>query len=594
MADSRMSQSAGSARRLGAHHFAHLRAVADGLPVHESAKRYLGVDHKAAAMSAHHQVIDQLRSLARRRGDRRWRLIGMVITTPAGLGVDKAPSVDEWAEERGLSDWSQSELLVMYAEAFPPDRKLERSHRLRARVREALLELQAAAMELPQPSDPLAGWFDELATQRMRAAGLLTLADLRSLVDRGGRWWRAMPSVGEAKAARMAAFLDQLLPAVKSGPGVVERVGRELQLARRQAPSPLALPASGSNRAAPSPAGTTAQTDAEAIEAWVAARAGSLPTAKSYRREAERLLLWAMAERQKPISSMNMDDCLAYMSFLEHIPQPWISRRRAERLEPGWAPFAGQLSHASRRQAVTVVASLFEWLVAAGYLRGNPWRLVNRHTGDDSGRNELDTRAFTPEAWAALLGFVEAQAPSPARSRTHFLLQFLEATGLRAAELLGARMGDLRRVRGRWALQVHGKGSRNRVVAVPRQALEALETYLDSRSLPGVGHAPPETPVLASIPDPMEPIGYQALYESTKAWFRRGIRASELPASEKADALRGSLHWLRHTCGTRALERGAGLDVVQGQLGHRDPRTTMKYAQPQLERMQDEMDKAFG
>ena len=50
----------------------------------------------------------------------------------------------------------------------------------------------------------------------------------------------------------------------------------------------------------------------------------------------------------------------------------------------------------------------------------------------------------------------------------------------------------------------------------------------------------------------------------------------------------------RSTFGTRALERRAPLEVVQRQLGHADPRTTMRYAHAQLERLQQEMDVAFG
>ncbi|TDM05040.1 MAG: integrase, partial [Ideonella sp. MAG2] len=58
--------------------------------------------------------------------------------------------------------------------------------------------------------------------------------------------------------------------------------------------------------------------------------------------------------------------------------------------------------------------------------------------------------------------------------------------------------------------------------------------------------------------------------------------------------LRASPHWLRHTFGTRAVERQAPIEAVQRQLGHADPRTTMRYARTQLDRLQSEMEKAFG
>jgi site-specific recombinase XerD len=100
--------------------------------------------------------------------------------------------------------------------------------------------------------------------------------------------------------------------------------------------------------------------------------------------------------------------------------------------------------------------------------------------------------------------------------------------------------------------------------------------------------------LLASTQDGTQAIGYQELYQTMKRWIGQCLRASDLPRGEREDALRASPHWLRHTFGTRALERQAPLEVVQRQLGHADPRTTMRYAKAQLERLQSEMDQAFG
>jgi hypothetical protein len=53
-------------RRLGLNHFAHLRAVAEGLPVLDAAKRYLGVEHGHQAKVAHMETRDAVRAVARR------------------------------------------------------------------------------------------------------------------------------------------------------------------------------------------------------------------------------------------------------------------------------------------------------------------------------------------------------------------------------------------------------------------------------------------------------------------------------------------------------------------------------------------------
>jgi hypothetical protein len=107
----------------------------------------------------------------------------------------------------------------------------------------------------------------------------------------------------------------------------------------------------GDNRASALPAATTADNDAQALQVWIEAKAGkpealshSAAPAKAYRIEGERLLLWCVLERRKALSSMTAEDCSAYMACLADLPEAWISHWRAARRQPGWTPFAGQLS----------------------------------------------------------------------------------------------------------------------------------------------------------------------------------------------------------------------------------------------------------
>ncbi|WP_239062015.1 tyrosine-type recombinase/integrase [Ideonella livida] len=609
--------------RVGLHHFAHLRAVAEGVPLVESAQRYLCIDHGRQALTAHRQVVDHLRSLARRRGDKGWRLVGLTIRT-GGLDVP-APSLEDFVAERDLDGFSEAEVLALYAEAYPPDARAQRRRRLREQQLALLRALEQVAAEVPALTDRIDGWLEPTLAARLAQSGILLLQDLQARIALGGVWWRGVPAVGKLKAARLVHWLQTLLPPVPLPGAHFAEVARAAEVlppvaavhglpapGRGAVGSDLALPAGSGADGRPqrtlfdgrpvtqgvpgSAALTGARSDAEVIEAWVAARSGAATTARSYRKEALRLLLWLQGERQqRRFQDMQVEDCLAYMSFMEHVPPAWMSRRYSTVLGEGWAPFRGPLSLASRRQAVVILGSFFGWMVDVGYLPGrNPWHLVNRQMGDDPRQHVLDSRAFTPQAWEAVLGHLHRQPPSPSRDRILFILAFVEATGLRAAELVGARVEHMRRHRGRWAMQVHGKGARNRVIAVPGQALEALTLYLAARGLPVLEEADPKTPLLARLEEPLEPIGYQALYQTMKRWVREAILGSDLPRLEREDALRASPHWLRHTFGTRALERQAPLEVVQRQLGHADPRTTMRYAKAQLERLQAEMDAAFG
>ena len=162
--------------------------------------------------------------------------------------------------------------------------------------------------------------------------------------------------------------------------------------------------------------------------------------------------------------------------------------------------------------------------------------------------------------------------------------------GLRADELVAGELAQFRLVDEGWVMHIHRKGARIRIASVPPQSQRALNKYLAYRGLPPLGVAPANTPLVASVTDPLAPVGYRALYDSMKLWFRRAIDASSLSPAEQDLAQRASLHWLRHTCGTRALERGVDLPDIQGQFGHADPRTAMRYSKKQLQRRQS----AFG
>jgi len=142
---------------------------------------------------------------------------------------------------------------------------------------------------------------------------------------------------------------------------------------------------------------------------------------------------------------------------------------------------------------------------------------------------------------------------------------------------------------------VHGKGARNRVAAVPGQALEALKDYLQARHLGGIETASSQAPLLASAKDPMAPIGYQALYEHVRGWLAKAVRASSLPANERDQLAGATTHWLRHTFGTRAIARDVPLDVIQAQMGHASIQTTTAiYGRAPIRRRLDELGKAFG
>jgi integrase len=578
------------ALRLGLHHVAHLRAVAEGIAVVEAAKRYLGVDRAAEALAEHRSAVDRVAAVARRRGDSRWRLLGIELREPQEA-AEPLPTLGEWAEGEGLEDLAEAELLELYAERFPPadagtGRRQARNARLRAKRLALLRELEAVAAERPAPQDLLDGWLPVALAEQLRRGGALTLGDVQRRIARGGRWWRGLPAWGPVKAARLARHVELLLgpPPALSWPVALSGLQAGALTGQQ-----------GANRARAGAAGIDADDDRAAIRAWIAARAGSALTARQYEREAERFLLWCVLERGRALADATAEDCRGYMDFIAEVPERWISRRKVERFAAGWAPFKGPLSLASQGVAIAALHSLFSWLVQARYLAANPWVLVNRKLGDDAahGGEDATSRAFTPGAWKALHAQLQAAAPSASVARLRWLLVFVECTGLRAAELLGARRSHLQRSGQGWVLRVHGKGRKNRTVPVPAVGMEATRTYFAARGL-DLETAPPEAPLLGSLADAMAPVGYSTLHETFTRFVRRAVKASDLPPEEKQRAAQASTHWLRHTHATRAAERNVPPDVLQENLGQSDPRTTARYYRAQMQRRQKEMEQAFA
>lgn len=167
-----------------------------------------------------------------------------------------------------------------------------------------------------------------------------------------------------------------------------------------------------------------------------------------------------------------------------------------------------------------------------------------------------------------LLAAPDAKTAYGARDRA--MLELLYSTGLRVSELCGLRLADLDRRGG--VVRALGKGSKERLVPVGRQALAAVEAYLrDAR--PRLTGGRPAVPwlFLNHRGGRMGRIGF---WKRLRQYARRaGLRGPLSP------------HKLRHSFATHLLERGADLRSVQMMLGHADISTTEIYTHVLQERL---------
>jgi site-specific recombinase XerD len=339
----------------------------------------------------------------------------------------------------------------------------------------------------------------------------------------------------------------------------------------------------GANRANQSHCQLTANNDLEAIHAWLAEFADSPQTLRHYQKEAERLLLWALLQRQKALSSLTREDCLAFQAFLAN-PTPhddWCGPR-APRMSTRWRPFRGPLSATSQHTALLVINSLFSYLVKAGYLAGNPLALVRRRNRVDKPIDEPVERFLEQDQWQAFLETVEALPKATPRQQQHyersrFLVALLYLLGPRVGEVASHTMGSFRQVRGRWWWFVTGKGRKQARVPVNGDMLNALQRYRRFLNLSPLPTPDDNTPLILSLKGTAA-ITANMIYRIIKTLAAQAADRLEQQDPQRAVHLRrASTHWFRHTSITHQAQHGIDLDLLRRSARHAKLDTTSRY-----------------
>lgn len=349
----------------------------------------------------------------------------------------------------------------------------------------------------------------------------------------------------------------------------------------------------GANRA-PGNGRLAANDDLAAVTAWLANYAGSEATLAAYRKEVERLLLWAVLQQHKPISSLTHEDFLAYERFLQN-PLPaerWVlvgSKKKLGRSDPGWRPFAGPLSASSVRHALVILNGCFAWLTEAGYLAGNPLSLSRRRRKKST--QVRVTRYLSHEMWDEVKSTVEAMRQESPREALHaarcrWVFSVLYLAGLRVSEVTGTTMGAFTSRRDgkgnvRWWLEVTGKGEKVRTVPATVELMAELARYRMALGMEPTPLANETSPLVLPIIGRERPLTRGALYLVIKEMFRRTAARLRQQGPEGASLAtviaHASAHWLRHTAGTHMADQEVDVRYVRDTFGHSSLATTSGY-----------------
>lgn len=652
-------------RKLSRAHFAFMRALTQGLDERTSWDRYLRVEGEHTDLRAVRKTVAWIRDAfaAAARREARPGTARLILLAPqqAAAGVAAlspatqqapAPTLQAFAEAAGMEDFSEEEQIEAYLNAHPaagqpegrgaatarPEARMARRERLVARQLEALRWLEDLVAQDPRPDDRVEAWLHPALAQRLVHADLPTLA---RLVDRinalGARWWVRVPGIGNLKAARILDWLSAHEAALGFRVGAHARVARSAVTAEMLAAvvparlglvplEKLTLPPhldghAGRQRADRADCTLAASNDLQAVDAWLAAKgrapttAGLSATQRAYRKEAERLLLWAVLERGAPLSSLADVDLVAYDAFLAAPPRHWCGPRHQQRWSTSWRPLEGPLSAQARRHALAILRSLYGFLVAHGYLASSPLVLAQAPATSPSHSTPtlmppttshlpgttlpLGTgRALTFAQWDHLRAALARRAIDEPGRRLQRAVQWLYATGLRLSELVQATCGDLAETalspghagdlpsRSRcWTLRVRSRSGSQRDVPVPTALVEALDAELVRCGVVhGIAGEEGRAIRILMRVDPASgrclPWSASAVYKRVKAFMADAARSLE--GEDATQLMRATTHWLRHTHGTHALRGREGraalsLQRVQNNLGHASVATTSAY-----------------
>jgi integrase/recombinase XerD len=252
---------------------------------------------------------------------------------------------------------------------------------------------------------------------------------------------------------------------------------------------------------------------------------------------------------------------LAYERDLRHF-FAWLRGRRIEGLSvseladyPAWLA-AQELAPSSISRHVVSLKVFFRYLQLEGALAENQAELL--------GTQKLWQRVPTVLSSAEIDELLAApRPPRPWWRRDRAMLELLYATGCRVSELSNMRPRDVH-LDERYCL-CHGKGDKQRVVPLGRQAVVAVEAYLqhERQKLVERRETPSQFLLLSSRGGRLR---RERIWELIKLYAKVAGCAAEL-----------SPHSLRHSFATHLLAGGADLRQVQEMLGHASIATTQIY-----------------
>jgi len=232
----------------------------------------------------------------------------------------------------------------------------------------------------------------------------------------------------------------------------------------------------------------------------------------------------------------------------------------------------GRLRRSSIARKLSSVRTFFLFLEKEGLNRGNPAADIS------TPKLEKPLPAYLPVDDVFRL-LARPNREEPLGLRDLAILEVLYSTGIRVGELQGLDVANVdldQRL-----VKVRGKGDRERIVPIGRQAVAVLRRYLAATCnlRKGCSGKLPRDPLFINFR------GGRLSVRSMGRIVKRYVKETGLTHEI-------SPHSMRHSFATHLLDGGADLRSVQELLGHQSLSTTQKYTHVSMDRLMEVYDKA--
>ena len=160
-------------------------------------------------------------------------------------------------------------------------------------------------------------------------------------------------------------------------------------------------------------------------------------------------------------------DLLRFLAFIDERGTPLFSLDRLAARDFLYDLEKQKYSRRSLARKISAVRSFFRWLIREGKLKQNPFELIST----PKLTKRLPNFLYLEEV-NKLLGAID-------KARDAALFELLYSSGIRVSEAVQLNLSDLDLAEGE--VRVMGKGSKERISLMGRQAVKALTRYIKER-----------------------------------------------------------------------------------------------------------------